>query len=74
MVSCPPNIATSLSKPNARPPCGGAPYSKASIKKPNCALASSSENPRWRSMIACVSLSCIRIDPPPISLPLSTRS
>ena len=35
MTSAPPRIDTNLSKPKAKPPCGGAPYSKALIKKPN---------------------------------------
>ena len=35
IVSCPPKIATNLSSPKAKPPCGGAPYWKAFIKNPN---------------------------------------
>src|SRR5436190_19694472 len=31
----PPKSDTQRSKPNAAPPCGGAPYSKASMRKPN---------------------------------------
>ena len=34
---------TSLSNPNAIPPCGGAPYLNASSKKPNCSFACSVE-------------------------------
>ena len=36
MVSTPANIEHNLSNPNAIPPCGGAPYSKASKRNPNC--------------------------------------
>jgi hypothetical protein len=35
MLSAPPNREQSRSKPKAMPPWGGAPYSKASSRKPN---------------------------------------
>src|ERR1700712_2864751 len=57
MESSPAKIEHNLSNPKARPPCGGAPYSKASIKKPNCFCASSGENPKCLNMSDCRALS-----------------
>src|SRR3979411_2694541 len=39
--SAPVIIVTMRSRPNAKPPCGGAPYCKASSRKPNFSCASS---------------------------------
>ena len=61
-------------KPKAKPPCGGAPYLKAFIKKPNCSSAASGVKPRASNTLACSSASWIRIEPPPISVPLHTKS
>ena len=74
MLSCPPNNEQSLSKPNANPACGGAPYSKAFIKKPNCDCALSSVKPNVRNILFCKSRLKIRTEPPPISTPLRTMS
>ena len=74
IFSCPPIIAHNRSNPKAIPPCGGAPYSNASIKKPNCSLASLSEKPKCLNISCCNSLSCILILPPPISFPFKTKS
>ena len=62
------------SSPSAIPPCGGVPYSSASRKKPKRDVASSSLMPSRRKIRACISAEWIRMLPPPISLPLSTRS
>ncbi len=48
MEVSPARIITSRSRPSAIPPCGGAPYSSASSRKPKRRLASSSENPSAR--------------------------
>ena len=72
--SVPVNMAQSLSNPKAIPPCGGAPYSNAFIRKPNCALASSFVNQRRSNIFCCNALSCIRIEPPPTSMPLMAMS
>lgn len=66
--------AINLSKPNAMPPWGGAPYLNALIRKPNFSSASFSGMFNawniffWRSDL------CILIEPPAISTPLRTRS
>jgi hypothetical protein len=39
-------MATTRSRPRARPPCGGAPYSRARRKKPNWVSISSGLNRR----------------------------
>ena len=62
------------SNPKAIPPCGGAPYSNAPNRNPNCASASSLENPSRSKFLDWSALSWILIDPPPISTPLITRS
>ena len=72
--SWPLNRAQSRSKPKAIPPWGGVPYLKASNKNPNWLYASSFENPRVLKTFSCSFLSCILIDPPPISTPFITRS
>ena len=70
----PASSATMRSRPSAMPPCGGVPYSSASMKNPNRSCASSSEMFSRRKICRCTSGSWIRMLPPPISLPLSTRS
>ena len=62
------------STPNAMPPCGGVPYSRASRKKPNRERASSSLIFSSSKMRRCSGCSWIRMLPPPISQPLNTRS
>src|SRR5699024_6123883 len=62
------------SQPNAIPPCGGAPNANASRRKPNFSRASSSPIPMILNTRSCTSPRWIRIDPPPISLPLQTMS
>src|SRR4051794_25724833 len=51
--SKPAKIEVKRSKPKAIPPCGGAPNSKASIKKPNCFCASSALKPKCLNIKAC---------------------
>src|SRR5699024_3272166 len=62
------------SQPKAMPPCGGAPYWNASSKKPNFSCASSSPIPMTLNTRFCTSALWIRMEPPPISLPLHTMS
>ena len=62
------------SQPIAMPPCGGAPYWKASSRKPNFSCACSAVMPIIAKTRSCTSRRWIRIDPPPISLPLQTMS
>lgn len=57
MLSSPAKSETSLSKPKAIPPCGGAPYLKAFIRKPNCSWARSSVNPSTENIFFCNALS-----------------
>ena len=56
------------------PPWGGVPYSSASRKKPNRSFASSSLMPSSVNIRRCSAVSWMRMLPPPISLPFSTRS
>ncbi len=73
--SVPANRATTRSQPNAMPPCGGgAPYLKASRRKPNFSSASSWLMPITSKTRFWMSSRWIRIEPPPISLPLQTMS
>ena len=72
--SAPDSSAQIRSQPKAMPPCGGAPNAKASSRKPNFSLASSSDRPITANTRSCTSARWIRIDPPPISLPLQTMS
>ena len=65
---------TIRSQPKAMPPCGGAPKENASSRKPNFSLASSSVRPITANTRCWMSARWIRIDPPPISLPLQTMS
>ena len=44
---------TRRSRPNARPPCGGVPYWKASIMKPNFVCACSGVRPRDSKTFSC---------------------
>ena len=72
--SYPPSSMTIRSQPNAMPPCGGAPYWKASSRKPNFSCACSWLSPITRKTRSWTSRRWIRIDPPPISFPLQTMS
>ena len=72
--SVPASSATIRSQPKAMPPCGGAPYLKASSRKPNFSCASSAPSPITSKTRFWTSSRWIRIDPPPISLPLQTMS
>ena len=74
MLLLPDITAHNLSKPKAMPPCGGAPYSKAPSRKPNCSSACSGVKPRSLKFLDWSSRSWIRMEPPPISTPLRTRS
>ena len=62
------------SQPKAMPPCGGAPKAKASSRKPNFSWAAASSRPISAKTRFWTSLRWIRIEPPPISLPLQTMS
>ena len=66
--------ATNRSRPIAKPPCGGAPISSASSRKPNFPFASSSLIPITRKTAACISERWIRIEPEPSSQPFQIRS
>ena len=72
--SVPASSAAIRSQPNAMPPCGGAPNLKASSRKPNFSCASSSSRPMTAKTRFWTSSRWIRIEPPPISLPLQTMS
>ena len=72
--SFPAKSAQSLSKPNAIPPWGGVPYLNALSKNPNWLFASSLVNPKISKTFCWSPLSWILIEPPPISIPLITRS
>ncbi len=72
--SDPPNSEHMRSKPNAIPPCGGAPYLNAPSRNPNCACAYSGEKPNTSNIRLCTPPSWIRIDPPPTSTPFTTKS
>mmetsp|Transcript_6209 Transcript_6209/g.21831 ORF Transcript_6209/g.21831 Transcript_6209/m.21831 type:complete len:378 (+) Transcript_6209:175-1308(+) len=65
---------TSLSRPSAIPPCGGAPMSKHSMRYPNLSSASSLLRPMASKTRSCTSLRKILSEPPPTSTPLYTRS
>ena len=58
----------------AIPPWGGAPYLNEFIRNPNWSLDSLSERPRILKTFLCIFSLWIRIDPPPISFPLRTKS
>ena len=62
------------STPKAKPPCGGTPYLKASSMKPKRSQATSCGRPMSLNMRSCISLEWMRMEPEPISMPLSTRS
>ncbi|KJU83896.1 hypothetical protein MBAV_003910 [Candidatus Magnetobacterium bavaricum] len=64
----------SLSSPRASPPWGGAPYFRASSRKPNRSTASSALIPIRAKTLCWRSALWIRMLPPPISLPLRTMS
>mmetsp|Transcript_81033 Transcript_81033/g.160581 ORF Transcript_81033/g.160581 Transcript_81033/m.160581 type:complete len:208 (-) Transcript_81033:1589-2212(-) len=74
MVVWPPRIVQSLSRPKASPPCGGAPYSKALMRKPNWSCASCFVKPRTSKTFSCSARLCILMEPPPTSTPLMTMS
>ena len=74
MLSRPARILTKRSSPKARPACGGAPYLKAFIKKPNWASARSGVKPSTSNIFSCNLVSWIRKLPPPTSIPLHTKS
>jgi tricorn protease len=65
---------TNRSRPKAMPPWGGAPYSKASSKKPKRFFASSSPIPKAAKTLVCMSRRCILMLPDPNSTPFRTRS
>lgn len=52
----------------------GAPYLKAFIRKPKRSCACSAVKPSNSNILACSFESWIRIEPPPISVPLQTKS
>jgi hypothetical protein len=72
--SLPERIAAMRSMPNAIPPCGGAPKSSASSRKPNRACASSRSIPSSSSTRRWTSGRWMRIEPPPSSEPSQIRS
>ena len=74
MDSVPASSAVTRSQPNAIPPCGGAPKRNASRRNPNFSCASSSPSPMTAKTRFCTSVEWIRMEPPPISLPLQTMS
>ena len=74
MESAPPKSEQKRSNPKAMPPWGGAPYLKAFIRNPNCFSASSCEKPSVSNSRLCSPLSKIRIEPPPTSVPFTTKS
>ncbi len=74
MLSRPVSSMSSRSQPKAIPPCGGGPNRSASSRKPNCEFASSRDSPITSKTCCCTSGRWIRIDPPPISVPLQTMS
>src|SRR5450830_1147252 len=67
-------MVTMRSRPKARPPCGGAPYCRASSRKPNFSCASSASIFRARNTLLWTSSRWIRIEPPPSSQPFKTMS
>ena len=73
-LSLPVRIIVKRSRPKAKPPCGGVPYLKASVRKPKRCCASSSDRPIILNIFACMSLLWMRIEPEPISMPFITRS
>ena len=74
MSGSPAISATKRSSPIANPPCGGAPISSASSRKPNFEATSSSLIPITRKTAAWRSERWIRIDPEPSSQPFQIRS
>ena len=63
--SSPRSSVTILSSPNARPPCGGAPYLRASSRNPNLSCAVVSSILSRANIFFCISCLCILILPPP---------
>ena len=74
MLSRPVSSMSRRSQPNAMPPCGGGPKRRASSRKPNCEVASSRDRPMTSNTRCCMSGRWIRMEPPPISVPLQTMS
>src|SRR5882672_5075309 len=72
--SAPAIMATMRSSPKAIPPCGGAPYCRASSRNPNLCFASSGPIDSARNTFDCTSSRWMRTEPPPISEPFSTMS
>src|SRR5215510_11325248 len=72
--SAPAISAARRSRPNAIPPCGGAPYLRASSRNPNFCRASASPIASARKTCSWTSARWIRTEPPPISQPFSTTS
>src|SRR3546814_5062473 len=64
--SVPAISAAMRSMPKAMPPCGGAPYLRASGRKPNLASASSAPMPSSSNTALCIDERWMRIEPPPI--------
>ena len=74
MESDPVSRDTMRSQPKAMPPWGGAPKPNASSRNPNFSCACSSLIPITAKTRSCTSLRWMRMEPPPISLPLQTMS
>jgi hypothetical protein len=74
MESIPASNAVMRSHPNAMPPWGGAPKVKASNRNPNLSSASAWSMPIIANTRSWTSRRWMRIEPPPISLPLQTMS
>src|SRR3989441_860991 len=72
MESVPAIIATMRSKPNAMPPCGGAPYWSASSRNPNFCFASSAPIDSARNTFDCTTSRWMRTEPLLISAPFRT--
>ncbi len=62
------------SKPNAMPPCGGAPARSASSRNPKRSSAVSASMPSRMNTRRCSAGSLMRMLPPPSSVPFSTTS
>src|SRR3984893_14685330 len=72
--STPDSSALIRSQPNAMPPCGGAPNVNASNRNPTFSSASALSRPITANTRSWMSRRWIRIEPPPISLPLQTMA
>src|SRR5688572_4612134 len=74
IASAPAISVTRRSKPNAMPPCGGAPYCSASSRKPNFARCSACVIFIAANTFCWISERWMRTEPPPISQPFNTTS